>query len=433
LGCGHQCHSHGVNPMPTYALIDCNNFFASCERVFNPKLENKPIVVLSNNDGCIVARSNEAKQLGIPMGAPYYQWKKLCDQYNVHVFSSNFELYGDMSDRVMASLEHFSTDIEIYSIDEAFLLLDGLTEKQLTQYATHIRHCIKQWTGLPVSIGIAPTKTLAKVANHIAKKQTKTGVFDLTRPAVQEVRLAQFPVQEIWGIGRKLTKRLNQLGIATAKELRDRDPHHMRQQFSVVMEKMVSELRGISCLPMEEVAARKQIISSRSFGRPVTALSDLEEAVSHYVAKACVRLRDQKSVAGEVYVFLHTNLFSATSMPYRNGGSSRLIVPTSDTRIISQEAKKCLATLFRPGYRYKKAGIMLLDLSPQSLTQQDLFTFTDNRSELLMQTVDRINDETGKNSVFFCAEGMKRDWQMKCDKRSPRYTTRWSELVNVRC
>jgi DNA polymerase V len=407
-----------------YALIDCNNFFASCERVFNPKLEGKPIVVLSNNDGCIVARSNEAKRLGIPMGAPHFQWKKFCDDNGVHVFSSNYELYGDMSNRVMASLEEFGDDIEIYSIDEAFLVLRGLSEEKFTQHAVHMRQCIKKWTGLPVSIGIAPTKTLAKVANHIAKKQTDTGVFNLMDPTTQSIKLSQFAVEDIWGVGRKLKKRLNQLGIFTAKELRDSEPSWMRQQFSVVMEKMVKELRGTSCLPLDIVQARKQIISSRSFGRPVTSLSELEEAVSHYVAKACVRLREQKSVASEVYVFLQGNLFS-------HGIASRLAVPTADTRVIVHEAKKCLATLYRSGYKYKKAGIMLLDLLGETQLQQDMFASVDKRSELLMKLVDSVNDQEGRDSLFFCAEGIKRNWRMKCDRRTPRYTTKWAELVKA--
>ena len=428
MGGSDECDSHRM----MYALVDCNNFFASCERVFNPKLENKPIVVLSNNDGCIVARSNEAKQLGIPMGVPYFQWKLFCEKNNVHVFSSNYELYGDMSNRVMASLEEFGSDIEIYSIDEAFLLLDGLPEKQLTRHAASIRQNIKKWTGLSVSVGIAPTKTLAKVANHIAKKQTETGVFNLMNSALQDIKLAQFAVGDVWGIGRKLTKRLDQLGIYTAKELRDSDPNGMRQQFSVVMQKIVNELRGTSCLPLEIVQARKQIISSRSFGKPVTALAELEEAVSHYVAKACVRLRQQKSVAGEVYVFLQTSFYS-TSFSENTGLTSQLAAATADTRAILHEAKKCLTALYRPGYRYKKAGIMLLDLSPQAQSQQDMFASDDKRSALLMKMVDSINSQEGKNSLFFCAEGIKRNWQMKCDRRTQRYTTNWAELMKVNC
>jgi DNA polymerase V len=419
--------------MSTYALVDCNNFFASCERVFNPKLENKPIVVLSNNDGCVVARSNEAKLLGIPMGAPYYQWQTLCERQGVHVFSSNYELYGDMSQRVMMSLERFSENMEIYSIDEAFLLFDEPNEKQLTWLATHIRQSVKKWTGLPISIGLASTKTLAKVANHIAKKQIEEGVFSFKHQGLQDAKLAQLPVEEVWGIGRKLSKRLNQLGICTAKELRDRDPSEMRLQFNVVMEKIVNELRGISCLPMEALQPRQQIISSRSFGRVVTTLADLEEAVSHYIAKACVRLREQKSVAAEIYVYIHTSLFNDTSTPYCNGNTVRFALPTADTSLIMQEAKKCLATLYKPGYRYKKAGIILRDLSSDTKTQQDMFATNTKRSAALMETVDLINNRDGRNSVFFCAEGIARNWQMKCGKQSPRYTTNWRELVEARC
>ena len=333
----------------------------------------------------------------------------------------------------MMSLEQFCSEIEIYSIDEAFLLLNGFSEYALTRFATRIRACIKLWTGIPVSIGIAPTKTLAKIANHIAKKQTTIGVFNLSERAVQEHKLAQFAVGDVWGIGKKLSQRLNQMGIYSAADLRDCDPRSMRQHFSIVMEKMISELRGTSCLPLEAVAARKQIISSRSFGKPVVSLDDLEEAVSHYIAKACMRLREQKSVAGEVYVFLHTNLFSTKDVPYSNGISCRFSAPTADTRVILHYAKKCLHSLYRPGYRYKKAGIMLLDLSAQSRTQQDMFDSDDSKSARLMKTVDLINHREGGNTIFFCAEGAQRDWQIKCDKRSLRYTTRWEELLKVCC
>jgi len=411
-----------------FALMDCNNFYASCERVFNPRLEGKPIVILSNNDGCIIARSNEAKHLGIPMGAPFFEWREYCQQHRVHVFSSNYALYGDLSQRVMSSLATFCPTIEIYSIDEAFLLFEGMTSAERLAYAADIRRAIKMWTGIPVSIGIAPTKTLAKVANYQAKKHTITGVFDLSQTETQEKILAQFPVQELWGIGRNLSKTLNLINIHTAKELRDANQKIIRSQFSVVMERMIQELRGISCLPLETVQARKQIISSRSFGKAISRLSDIEEALSHYTANACLKLRQQNSTANGITVFLNQNIHHSVHLTYS------FPTPSCDTSYIIKMAKKCLQKLFKPGLRYHKTGIILLDLGSRSINQFDLFTDTNNtKSNLIMKTVDTINEKMGKTALFRCAEGTERAWRIRCDKRSPRYTTHWDELVRVHC
>lgn len=356
-----------------FALVDCNNFYASCERVFNPKLEGKPIVVLSNNDGCIVARSNEAKQLGIPMGAPFHQWNKLIKEHSVHVFSSNYEFYGDMSHRVMTILEHFCPDIERYSIDEAFLSLSGLAWKDLSDYTSEIRQTIKQWTGLPVAIGFAPTKTLAKVANYIAKKKTPTGIYDLCDKAKQDEILADFPVEELWGVGSRIAARLKNFDIHTAKELRDFDQKTLRKEFSVVMERLIQELRGISCLPLESVQPRKQIMSSRSFGNLLTELESIEEAISHYAAKACIKLRSQKSRAGGIYVFLHTNHFRENEKQYGNCITLNFLEPTSDSSYVIKMAKEGLRKIYRKGYRYHKAGLMLLDISSTTIKQHDFF------------------------------------------------------------
>lgn len=253
--------------MSIYALVDCNNFYASCERVFNPQLEKKPVIVLSNNDGCIVARSNEAKALGLPMGAPYFKFEKMCLEKNVFVFSSNYELYGDISNRVMQVLQHFCPEIEIYSIDEAFLQLDKFSIWNLTNLMFEIRKKVKYWTGIPVSIGFGPTKTLAKIANKIAKKQSTSGVFDLCDEKIREDILANFLLEDVWGIGNRLSTRLNDLNIYTAKDLRDSNPKRMRKHFGVVIERIVQELRGSPCLTLESAQPRKQICSSRSFGK----------------------------------------------------------------------------------------------------------------------------------------------------------------------
>jgi len=421
--------------MSIFALIDCNNFYVSCERVFNPKLEKKPVVVLSNNDGCVIARSNEAKKLGIPMGAPYYQWKYFCQKNHVYVFSSNYALYGDMSHRVMTILESFCPEIEIYSIDESFISLDQFKERDLFSYAKEIKQAIKMYTGIPVSIGIASTKTLSKIANHIAKKHSIEGVFSLTDVEIYEKILEKFPVEDIWGIGRQYSKKLKSYGIETAKHLRDADLKTLRRQFSVVVEKIIQELRGISCLPLENIIQpRKQIMSSRSFGRPVTDLAALEEALSHYTANACLKLRSQNSEANGIYVFLHTNLFNKNETQYGNGTSYRFPISSCDTSYIIHIAKICLRRIFKSGYRYQKVGVMLLDLSPKNIHQYDLLSIDENtRKKTLIKAIDRINETLGKNGLFFCAEGIERAWQVRAGMRSPRYTTQWNEIPRVNC
>ena len=416
--------------MPVFALVDCNNFYASCERVFNPLLERKPVVVLSNNDGCIIARSNEAKKLGVPMGAPFYTWRALCDKKILYACSSNYALYGDMSRRVMTVLEYFSPEMEVYSIDEAFLRLESFHSQDIVKHATQIRKTVKQWVGMPVSIGIGPTKTLAKIANHIAKKKTREGVFDLRDPLVRERVLPYFPVQDIWGIGSNLTKKLHDLGIKTATDLRDSDLKRMHAAFSVTLARIIRELRGESCLPLEEVQAKKQIVSSRSFGKLLENLEDIEEGLSHFTAIACEKLRRQSSVAKGLYIFLHTNFFNKKEVGYGNGVTLHFPEPTNDTRYIIAMAKKGLGQIFRQGYRYQKAGAILLDLSQQSVKQFDLFT-NHNKNEFLMQTLDSVNKKMGKQTVFIGAEGTDRNWQAQCVLRSPRYTTHWDELAKV--
>jgi DNA polymerase V len=410
-----------------FALVDCNNFYASCERAFNPSLENQPVVILSNNDGCIISRSNEAKKLKIPMGAPFYQWKSFCVQHKVHVFSSNYELYGDMSQRVMTLLKEYDNRMEIYSIDEAFLLLnDKISFLELV----NLRNSVTNGTGIPISIGVAQTKTLAKMANHIAKNSSKNGVFFLNTH--QKERFATFPVQKIWGIGYKLAEKLNKLNIDTAQKLQAADPKMIRLHSSVNLEKIVRELNGTPCIPLEKYQPRKQIICSRSFGKVVTELADLEEAVSHYIHNATRKLRKQHSVASGIVVFLQTNIFNDQQPQHANSMTYPLTFPTADTGYLISIAKECLRRLYKKDYRYHKAGIMLLDISQEKTRQYDLLSEVINKkSECLMQTMDNINSNMGKNTIFLAAEGTKRSWVIKCDRRSPRYTTRWEELAVV--
>ena len=418
--------------MKIFALVDCNNFYASCERVFAPNLKERAIVILSNNDGCIVARSNEAKSLGIPMGAPIFKQKAIIKKNNVAVFSSNYELYGDMSKRVMDSLSLFTPDMEVYSIDEAFLRLDYLQPRNLYEYCKTIREKILQWTGIPVSIGIAPTKVLAKVANHVAKKKTD-GVFDIRCQQKQDDILKSLDADKIWGIARSWSERLNSMGIYKASELRDASPTIIRKHLSVVGERILRELKGQSCIDLETIQPKKNIMSSKSFGKSITKKEPIEEALSNYAARACEKLRKQNSRAQAVHVFVQTNGFRETDRQYNNAITHTLTTPTSDTRIIIEAAKFCLSKIYQHGYRYKKTGIMLLYLIPASLEQKQLFVDFDRRpGDHLMKIMDRVNKEQGSDTLFFGAQGVTREWQMRCGSRSPRYTTQWNELLMVR-
>jgi DNA polymerase V len=415
-----------------FALVDCNNFYASCERVFNPHLKDRPIVVLSNNDGCIVARSNEVKALGIPMGVPFFKQKVLIKKHNVEVFSSNYQLYGDMSKRVMDSLRLFCPDMEVYSIDEAFLRLDHLQPRDLNEYCKIVRAKVLQWTGIPVSIGIGPSKVLAKVANHVAKKQTDDGVFDIRSREVQDKILKTLDVRKLWGVAGKWAERLACLGIYKASELRDASPAIIRKRLSVVGERILRELKGQSCIDLEDIQPRKNIMSSKSFGDLLTKKEPIEEALSNYAARACEKLRKQNSRTQAVYVFVQTNNFKETDKQYSNSITCTLAIPTSDTRIIIGAAKHCLDKIYKPGYRYKKVGIMLLDLIPASLEQGNLFVDTNHHpGDHLMRTMDGINNNHGPDTLFIGAQGVTREWKMRCGLRSPRYTTQWDELLRV--
>ncbi|MFT6072955.1 MAG: DNA polymerase V [Alphaproteobacteria bacterium] len=413
-----------------FALVDCNNFYASCERVFNPALKSKPIVVLSNNDGCIIARSNEAKALGIPMGAPYFKYKHMIHQNNIHVFSSNYQFYGDMSARVMQSLNHFVPDIEVYSIDEAFLRLDGFTD--LINHCHDIRKKVIQWTGIPISIGIAPTKTLSKIANHVAKKRTLSGVFDMRDPVLQNKVMQNWPIEEIWGISHRWGKKLRSIGIYTALDLKNAQPKHIRKHFSVVGERIVYELNGISCLELEQISPKRNILSSKSFGKTVTDLSVIQEALANYTARAAEKIRLQKGKAQGISVFIRTNPFRQQDQQYRHNMSCGFVIPTNDTGEMIIVAKKLLKSIFKEGYRYHKCGVMLLDIICEDYNQNDLFVAEPiKKTPALMQVMDDLNRKMGKNTIFYASQGIKRDWRMKCDKRSRLYTTSWDDLALV--
>lgn len=420
----------------SFALIDGNNFYVSCERVFNPKLEGRPVVVLSNNDGCVVARSAEVKALGVKMGEPWFKLKTLARKHGIVAYSSNYTLYADMSNRMMSVLARYSPRQEIYSIDECFLGLDGFSHYDLVAHAQKMREQVKQWVGIPVCVGIAPTKTLAKLANHCAKKGLagQDGVCDFGQLGQDEYEalLASLPVGEVWGVGRKLTARLNEMGIHTVRQLRDADAATIRRQFSVVLERTIMELRGVSCLELEEIAPpKKQIMSSRSFGTYVHTLPELEEAVSAYIARAAEKLRAQDSVAGAVEVYIRTNPFSEKQPQYQRAIAVPLTQPTSDTVRLTKAALWGLKRIYKPGYAYQKAGVMLMDLSPAGQTQGTLFEAASQERPALMEVIDRANALWGSGTLKLAAEGLEKSWQMRRGNKSPCYTSRWEELPRV--
>lgn len=415
------------------ALVDCNNFYVSCERVFRPDLEGKPVVVLSNNDGCVVARSNEVKALGVKMGEPWFKLKDLARQHGIIAFSSNYALYADMSNRVMAMLAQCSPIQEIYSIDECFLDLTGFTDIQSRAYA--IRQTILKCTGITVCVGIGASKTLAKLSNHVAKKHPKSkGVFDYNRlDARQQASvLGNLQIGEVWGIGRRLSSSLTEQGIATVLQLRDADVASMRNRYGVVMEKTIRELRGQPCIAIEEVTpAKKQIISSRSFGQPVTAIADLQDALAHFITNAALKLRKQHSIAGLLQVFIMTDRFRDDQPQYNPSISLPLPMATDDTMTLNRWACKGLEAIYKAGYQYKKAGVILGEISHKSRFQADLFELGPANTALML-TMDSLNSRFGKGTVRLSQDGSRRAWTMRQDRKSPEYTTNWEKIAICR-
>lgn len=421
------------------ALVDCNNFYVSCERVFNPKLEGKPVVVLSNNDGCAVARSNEVKALGIKMAEPWFKIKDIAKRHGIIALSSNYSLYGDMSARVMAILSTFSPQQEVYSIDECFLDLTGFPADNLVTYGQEIRRTVRQSVGIPVCVGIADTKTLAKLANHCAKKGLAgaEGVCDFGRldEAQRSAVFSNLAVGEVWGIGRRISARLNELGIKTVEDLRRSDPEYIRQQFSVVVERTVKELNGIPCIELEEAGTpRQQIMVSRSFGMPVTSLQDLIESVTSYAVTAAEKLRHDRSVAASLCVFIQSNPFKENEPQYSRSMVMPLTQPTDDTIKLVNAAIAGLKAIHRPGYRYKKSGVLLMGLHPKANLQASLFDEPQEQSKAsgMMSVMDEINRKMGKGSLTIAAAGVRPLWAMRRESKSPDYTTDWAELPVVR-
>ncbi|MCX8582612.1 MULTISPECIES: Y-family DNA polymerase [unclassified Gilliamella] len=412
-------------------LIDCNNFYASCERVFNPKLEGKPIGILSNNDGCVIARSNELKPL-VPMGMPAYKIEPKIRK-KIKLLSSNYELYGDMSQRVFDTVRHYTADIEPYSIDEAFIHLNGFNN--VLTHCQNLKTIVKRDTGIPVSIGIAPTRTLAKLANHIAKKQPiHQGVYCLpTNQEAIKTILKQFSIEDIWGVGWRIAQRLKVLDIHTAWDLHQANLKQIRQLFSVVLERTVLELRGINCIELDDLSTpKKNIMTSRSFGHLTSDLFDIQEAIRVHTSRGAEKLRKQKSVASAVLVFLKTNRFRPELPQYNPSIVVPLLSTTDDSRLIIHAAQKGLQSIYKKGFLFMKSGVMLLDLKAKDdYCQSDLFIpdiSETQKSEQLMKTMDYINQKMGKNTIHLGGIRQTAAWQIKRDLLSQRYTTRWEEL-----
>jgi DNA polymerase V len=422
-----------------YALVDCNNFYVSCERVFHASIQHKPVIVLSNNDGCVVARSNEAKKVGIKMGQPVFKCEELIRTHNIQVFSSNYSLYADMSARVMKVLSHFSPRLEVYSIDEAFVDLSQLAIDDLTEFGRVMKAQVLQFTGIPVSVGIANTKTLCKIANEIVKKDARyEGVLDLTTLSGAEIdeALAKVAVEDVWGIGYKYSLFLMNHGILTARDLKYADEKWIRRYLTVVGERTVLELRGTACIPLEtERPAKKGIMCSKSFGREVTRLDELEEIVATYTARAAEKLRGQDSLTCCITVFLRTNAFKKDTPQYANSFSLRIPYPTAFTPELTQYALNGLKAMYRDGYNYKKAGVFLTKIIPREGIQPDLFNefslHEHYKQARLMFIVDAINKIYGRDTLFFAVQGITRPWKMRQSRLSGRFTTQWSEILTI--
>jgi DNA polymerase V len=418
-----------------FALVDCNNFYASCERVFQPSLIGKPVVVLSNNDGCVIARSDEAKTIGIKMGAPAFEMEDLLRKNKVALFSSNYSLYGDMSRRVMSTISQFTPDIEIYSIDEAFLHLDGFEMFDLTEYGKEIVHKTTKNTGIPISIGIAPTKTLAKVANKIAKKKPDmNGVFVLNdKNSIKEV-LEKFPIEDIWGIGHQHTKFLNKFKIFTALDFVNANKDWIKKNMTITGLRTLEELQGFPRIELETTPPdKKAICTSRSFGTMLSDFEPIAEAIANFAASCAAKLRKQKSCAAMLMVFIHTNAFRKDLKQYARNTIVSLPVASNSSMELIKYAEIGLKTIYKKGYLYKKVGVIAFDIFPESNFQTSLFDEVNrNKQKKAMQTIDKLNSIMGRDKVRIAQQGFSRKWKLHQEKLSPNYTTKFNEILVVK-
>ena len=416
-----------------YALVDCNNFYASCERVFRPNLREKPIVVLSNNDGCVIARSNEAKALGVPMGAAAFKFKELFEANNIHVFSSNYALYGDMSSRVMNLLSTFSPDIEIYSVDEAFLQFTGFDLFKLQSYAETIKKTVDKGTGVPISIGIAPTKALSKVANRVAKKFPKKtgGVYIIDSEEKRLKALKWLAIEDVWGIGRKYSQRLQAYKVFTAYDFVNLHDDWVRKQMSVVGLRLKHELEGKPTLSLDTVQNKKAIATTRSFDKMYEDFDTIKERISTFAISCAEKLRRQNSCCNMLTVFVYTNNFRKDLPQYYKSIMVKTHYPTNSSIDLIKFAVSGLERIYKQGYNYKKAGVIVMGITPENTKQFTLFTSENPKHLPLMETIDSLNKSIGQNKVKFAAQDLGRTWKMKQEKLSPRYTTKLSEIIDI--
>jgi DNA polymerase V len=417
-----------------FALVDCNNFYASCERIFRPDLAKKPIVVLSNNDGCVIARSNEAKALKIPMGAPAFKFQKLLEKNNVHVFSSNYALYGDMSTRVMNLLGQHTPEVEIYSIDEAFLNLKGLDQHDFYHFGQHMQYSIQKSTGIPISIGIAQTKALAKVANKIAKKfvDKTRGVYVIDSEEKRVNALKWLKIEDVWGLGRQHSKRLKKYGIYNAYLFTQQNNNWVKKNFSVVELRLKRDLEGKETLSLEELKDKKNIATSRSFDEPIESFDLLYERLCTFTSIASEKLRKQNSDCNALMVYIHTNGFRKDLPQYSRNIFMKLPYPTSSSIELSKFTHNALKLIYKKNYKYKKAGIVLMDFTPHSNQQINLFENTNNKHDELMKTMDFLNQKMGTQKIKLATQNLNYTWKMKQEHLSPRYTTRIDEILKIK-
>ena len=418
-----------------FALIDCNNFYASCERVFQPQYEGKAVVILSNNDGCVIARSNEAKALGIPMGAPAFKFRREFKKYNIKVFSSNYPLYGDMSHRVMKILENYTPNVEIYSIDEAFLKFEVFEYFDLRETGLKIRKKVRQWTGIPVSIGIAPSKALAKIANKIAKKfaDKTNGIYFIDSDEKRLKALKWTAISDVWGVGIRHGKKLKALGVNSALDFVNLPDSWVKKNLSILGLRLKRDLQGAPTIQLEEtVPAKKSIATTRSFKSTISTFSNLEERITTYTLLGAEKLRKQKSCASAIYVFVRSNPFQKEAEQYRNGCTVTLPCSTDSSLILNQYALKGLKSIFRSGIEYKKAGILLLGLTPSTSRQMNLFEKDSVKHSVLMKTLDKIHRRFGPHRMKLASQDLKQTWKMRRDHLSSRFTTEIDEVIKVK-
>lgn len=416
-----------------YALIDCNNFYASCERVFRPELRGKPIVVLSNNDGCVIARSNEAKDLGVPMGALAFEYESLFIEKQIHVFSANFALYGDLSNRVMSILQEYTPEIEIYSIDEAFLKFEGFKFIDLQTYCDEIRERVFMGTGIPISIGIASSKALSKVANRIAKKYPihTGGCYIIDSEEKRMKALKWLKIGDVWGIGRQHEKSLIKIGVNTAYDLTQMNDSWVQQNLSIVGLRLKKDLLGIPSIQMDDVKPKKNIATTRSFERNLTELSDIKERITTFAVSCAEKLRKQQSECNAIMVFIHTNFHRKDLSQYSKNIVIKLPFPTNSSIELAKFATDGLEKIFKDGYRYKKAGVIIMNFTPEQEKQLSFFENSNEKHKGLMKIIDKINTSFGQQKIKLASQDMKRVWKMKQEKLSQRYTTRIDEILII--